>query len=63
MAALTFSGTGITDGQIVYDNNVSQSVDAFTKAVEYAIKISGSLEVTGSLRITGSLNRINSRGG
>ena len=55
MAALTFSGTGITDGQIVYDNNVSQSVDAFTKAVEYAIKISGSLEVTGSLRITGSL--------
>tara|TARA_R110000803_G_scaffold105259_1_gene173443 strand:- start:2015 stop:3910 length:1896 start_codon:yes stop_codon:yes gene_type:complete len=55
MPALTFSGTGITDGQIVYDNNVSQSVDAFTKAAEYAIKISGSLELTGSLFLTGSL--------
>tara|TARA_R110000796_G_scaffold4716_8_gene18026 strand:- start:2045 stop:3889 length:1845 start_codon:yes stop_codon:yes gene_type:complete len=55
MAGSTFSGTGITDGQIIYDNNVSQSVDAFTNAVEYDITISGSLTLTGSLNLTGSL--------
>ena len=53
--AITFSGAGILDGQIIYDNNVSQSSDAFTKAVAYDITISGSLEVTGSLLLTGSL--------
>jgi hypothetical protein len=48
--ALTLSKTGITDGSTIQVGHVTQSVDAFTKAVAYDISLSGSLTLTGSVQ-------------
>jgi hypothetical protein len=47
--ALTLSKTGITTGATIQVGHVTQSIDAFTKAVAYDISLSGSLTLTGSL--------------
>ena len=47
--ALTLSKTGITTGATIEVGHVTQSIDAFTKAVAYDISLSGSLTLTGSL--------------
>ena len=52
--ANTLSKQGIETGEIIEALHVSQSVDAFTGANAYNIKISGSLNVTGSVLISGS---------
>ena len=49
--ANTLSKQGIETGEIIEALHVSQSVDAFTGANAYNIKISGSLNVTGSLLV------------
>jgi hypothetical protein len=46
--ALTLSKTNITTGNIINASDVTQVVDAFTKAQAYDITISGSFEMTGS---------------
>jgi trimeric autotransporter adhesin len=56
--ANTLNKNGITTGNTVEAYHVTQSIDAFTGAVEYDISLSGSLNVTGSLTstsFTGSL--------
>ena len=52
--AKTLSNSGIINGQIIYDYQVSQSVDAFTGADDYDITISGSLTITGSVYTNGT---------
>lgn len=52
--ANTLSKQGIETGEIIEALHVSQSVDAFTGANAYNIKISGSLNVTGSVLVSGS---------
>jgi len=54
--ACTLSNSGISTLQVVRAAQVSQSIDAFTKAEAYDITISGSLTVTGSLLFSGSNN-------
>ncbi len=49
------SKTGITTGATIQVGHVTQSVDAFTGAVQYDITLSGSLKVTGSVSVTGSI--------
>jgi hypothetical protein len=53
--AKTLSNNGIVLNQIIYPQQVSQSIDAFTGADDYDITISGSLTVTGSTSIDGSV--------
>jgi hypothetical protein len=47
--------SGITTGGTIEASHVSQSVNAFTGADAYDIKISGSLVTSGSLALSGSL--------
>mgnify|MGYP003652600669 CR=1 FL=1 len=54
--ACTLSNSGISTLQVIRAAQVSQSIDAFTKAEAYDITISGSLTVTGSLLFSGSNN-------
>ena len=54
--ACTLSNSGISTLQVIRAAQVSQSIDAFTKAEAYDIAISGSLTVTGSLLFSGSNN-------
>jgi hypothetical protein len=65
--ANTLNKNGITTGNTVEAYHVTQSIDAFTGAVEYDISLSGSFKVTGSITTTGSNGTINglfvSRGG
>jgi hypothetical protein len=49
------SKTGITTGATIQVGHVTQSVDAFTGAVQYDITVSGSLVLTGSFNQSGSL--------
>jgi hypothetical protein len=49
------SKTGITTGATIQVGHVTQSVDAFTGAVQYDITVSGSLVLTGSFSQSGSL--------
>ena len=49
------SKTGITTGATIQVGHVTQSVDAFTGAVQYDVILSGSLKVTGSVSVTGSI--------
>jgi hypothetical protein len=49
--ALALSKTGITTGATIKVGHVTQSIDAFTKAVAYDINLSGSLTVTGSFDV------------
>jgi len=59
MALQTLSKTGITNNSTIQAWHVSQSIDAFTGDVGYAITLSGSLNLTGST-ITGSTANITS---
>jgi ABC-type amino acid transport system permease subunit len=43
------SKTGITTGNLVEPQHVTQSIDAFTGAVAYDISLSGSFNMTGSI--------------
>jgi len=52
--ARTLSNSGIATGFTILAGQVSQSIDALTKAKAYDITISGSLTVTGSLLFSGS---------
>ncbi len=52
MALQTLSKTNITNGNVVQAADVSQSIDAFTGAVGYAITLSGSFAFAG--QTTGS---------
>jgi hypothetical protein len=52
--ACTLSNTGIQTGCDILAAQVSQSVDAFTKAKAYDISISGSLSITGSTSFSSS---------
>jgi hypothetical protein len=65
--ANTLNKNGITTGNTVEAYHVTQSIDAFTGAVEYDISLSGSFKVTGSISTSGSNGTINglffSRGG
>lgn len=49
------SKTGITSGATIQPGHVTQSVDAFTGAIQYDITLSGSFKVTGSVSVTGSI--------
>ena len=57
--ALTLSKTNIITGNVINASDVTQSIDAFTKAQAYDITLSGSFEMTGSHKslngYTGSL--------
>ena len=53
--AKTLSNNGIVLNQIIYPQQVSQSIDAFTGADNYDITISGSFTVTGSTSIDGNV--------
>ena len=46
--ACTLSNTGIVTGQTITAVQISQSINAFTKAEAYNISLSGSFVVTGS---------------
>lgn len=52
--ACTLSNTGIVTGQTITAVQVSQSINAFTKAEAYNISISGSFIVTGSTAFSSS---------
>ena len=52
--ACILSNTGIQTGCIIQASQVSQSVDAFTKATAYDIELSGSLSLTGSTAFSSS---------
>ena len=52
--ACTLSNSGISTLQVIRAAQVSQSIDAFTKAEAYDITISGSLIVTGSVAFSSS---------
>tara|TARA_R100001460_G_scaffold30563_2_gene60328 strand:- start:1150 stop:2304 length:1155 start_codon:yes stop_codon:yes gene_type:complete len=52
--ACTLSNLGIQTGCVIQASQVSQSIDAFTKAEEYDVSLSGSLTITGSLLFSGS---------
>jgi len=52
--ACTLSNTGIQTGGTIQASQVSQSVDAFTKANAYDIELSGSLSLTGSTAFSSS---------
>ena len=52
--ACTLSNSGITTGLVIRAAQVSQSIDAFTKAKAYDITLSGSLVVTGSVAFSSS---------
>ena len=52
--ACTLSNTGIQTGCAILASQVSQSVDAFTKADAYNIELSGSLSITGSTAFSSS---------
>lgn len=52
--ACTLSNSGISTLQVIRAAQVSQSIDAFTKAEAYNITISGSLVVTGSVAFSSS---------
>lgn len=54
--AKTFDGTNITEGFNIKAAHVSQSVDAFTGAEAYDVKLSGSLETTGSIDVKGNIS-------
>jgi len=53
--AKTLSNNGIVLNQIIYPQQVSQSIDALTGADNYDITISGSFTVTGSTSIDGNV--------
>jgi hypothetical protein len=55
--ACTLSNTGIASGCTILSSQISQSVDAFTKADAYNIELSGSLSVTGSVAFSSSNNQ------
>ena len=52
--ACTLSNTGIQKGCTILASQISQSVDAFTKAEAYDVTLSGSLIVTGSSAFSSS---------
>ena len=52
--ACTLSNTGIQKGCTILASQISQSVDAFTKANAYDIELSGSLSLTGSTAFSSS---------
>ena len=52
--ACTLSNTGIQTGATILASQVSQSIDAFTKADAYNITVSGSLIITGSTSFSSS---------
>lgn len=52
--ACTLSNSGIATGQVIRAAQVSQSIDAFTKAEAYNVTLSGSLVVTGSVAFSSS---------
>ena len=52
--ACTLSNTGIQTGCIIQASQISQSIDAFTKAEAYDISLSGSLILTGSTEFSSS---------
>ena len=52
--ACTLSNNGIATGCTIQASQVSQSVDAFTKAEAYDVTLSGSLVVTGSVAFSSS---------
>lgn len=62
--AISFTKTGITDGNPILASHITQSYDAFTAQTAYDVTISGSLSLTGSVEsyngftgsFTGSLN-------
>lgn len=56
--ACTLSNTGIQTGCTILATQVSQSINAFTKAEAYDISISGSLVVTGSTFFSSSTGAI-----
>ena len=53
--AKSLSNSGIVLNQIIYPQQVSQSIDALTGADDYDITVSGSFTVTGSTSIDGDL--------
>ena len=48
MALETLSKTGIVDGQTIQDYHVTQSIDALTGTVGYALTVSGSFTLVGT---------------